>query len=236
MKILIVLTSHDQLGNTGRKTGFYLPELTHALDVFAKAGFGFDLVSPKGGQPPVDGADAKDPLNAAFLADATWTERLARTLTPEQVDPKQYVGVYVPGGHGTMFDLPENAGIQKLIGAVYAQGGVVSAVCHGPAALVNVKLPDGRYLVAGKEVSAFTNEEEAAVQLTQVMPFLLESTLTERGAKLRKVANFQPQVSVSERLVTGQNPASTAGVAEAAVRLLPTAHAARAAAAVEARR
>jgi len=225
-KILIVLTSHDQLGNTGKKTGFYLSELTHALEVFQKAGLQVELISPKGGQPPMDGVDAKDAINAAFLADAKWKERLAHTLTPDQVDPKQYAALYVPGGHGTMYDLPDHPVIQKLISAVYEQGGVVAAVCHGPAALVNVKGPDGRYLVSGKAVSAFTNEEETAVKLTQAMPFLLESRLIERGGQFHKAANFEKQVSVSERLVTGQNPASAAGVAEEVVKLLDTAHAA----------
>ncbi|MFP2927771.1 type 1 glutamine amidotransferase domain-containing protein [Pyxidicoccus sp. 3LG] len=220
MRVLIVLTSHDTLGDTGRKTGYYLSELTHALDVFTRAGLEVDFVSPKGGRPPMDGVERDDPLNRAFLDDARWNARLETTLRPEQVDATRYAALYVPGGHGTMFDLPGDTRISGLIGSVYARGAVVAAVCHGPAALVDVKLPDGTYLVAGRDVSAFTNEEEAAVKLTQVMPFLLESKLIERGARYTKAPDFQPHVVVSERLVTGQNPASATGVAEALVRLL----------------
>lgn len=220
MRVLIVLTSHDTLGSTGKKTGFYLSELTHALDVFTRAGLEVDFVSPKGGKPPMDGVTRDDALNRAFLDDARWAARLETTLRPEQVEPSRYHALYVPGGHGTVFDLPGDARLNELIGSVYARGAVVSAVCHGPAALVNVKLPDGSYLVAGRDVSAFTNEEEAAVKLTEVVPFLLESKLIERGARFTKAPNFQRHVVVSERLVTGQNPASAAGVAEALVGLL----------------
>ncbi|MCY1017117.1 type 1 glutamine amidotransferase domain-containing protein [Pyxidicoccus sp. MSG2] len=220
MRILIVLTSHDTLGDTGRKTGFYLSELTHALDVFTRAGLEVDYVSPKGGRAPMDGVSRDDALNRAFLDDARQLARLETTLRPEQVEPARYAAIYVPGGHGTMFDLPQDARLNALIGALYARGGAVAAVCHGPAALVNAKLPDGGYLVAGRDVSAFTNEEEAAVKLTQVVPFLLESKLIERGARFTKAPDFQRHVVVSERLVTGQNPASAAAVAEALVRVL----------------
>ncbi|WP_205525689.1 type 1 glutamine amidotransferase domain-containing protein [Pyxidicoccus trucidator] len=220
MRVLIVLTSHDTLGDTGRKTGFYLSELTHALDVFTRAGLEVDFVSPKGGRPPMDGVTRDDALNRAFLDDERQAARLASTLRPEQVEPARYAALYVPGGHGTMFDLPGDARISALIGSVYARGAVVAAVCHGPAALVDVKLADGTYLVAGRDISAFTNEEEAAVELTRVMPFLLESKLIERGARFTKAPNFQQHVVVSERLVTGQNPASAARVAEELVRLL----------------
>lgn len=220
MRILIVLTSHDTLGDTGRKTGFYLSELTHALDVFTRAGFEVDYVSPKGGKAPMDGVSREDALNRAFLDDAKQLARLDKTLRPDDVDAQRYAAIYVPGGHGTMFDLPKDERLNALIGNLYARGGAVAAVCHGPAALVNAKLPDGRYLVAGKDVSAFTNEEEAAVELTQVVPFLLESKLIERGARHTKAPNFQQHVVVSERLVTGQNPASAAAVAEALVRVL----------------
>jgi putative intracellular protease/amidase len=237
MKMLIVLTSHDQLGNTGRKTGFYLSELTHALDVFQRAGIEVDLASPKGGLPPMDGVDRGDAVNNAFLEDKRWMARLEKTARLEDVDPSRYDAVYVPGGHGTMYDLPDNARLQAIISAVYTRGGVVAAVCHGPAALVNVKLADGSYLVAGKSVSSFTNEEEAAAKLTEVMPFLLESKLLERGGRFGKAPNFKPHVATAERLVTGQNPASAAGVANEVVRLMRVVPgtAPRAAAAAEAR-
>ncbi|MDY7232171.1 type 1 glutamine amidotransferase domain-containing protein [Hyalangium rubrum] len=237
MKMLIVLTSHDQLGNTGRKTGFYLSELTHSLDVFQRAGIEVDLASPKGGLPPMDGVDRGDAINKTFLEDKGWMARLEKTTRLEDVDPSRYDAVYVPGGHGTMYDLPDNARLQAILAAVYTRGGVVAAVCHGPAALVNVKLEDGSYLVAGKSVSSFTDEEETAMKLTQAMPFLLESKLRERGGRFGKAPNFKPHVATAERLVTGQNPASAAGVASEVVRLMRAVPitAPRAAATVEAR-
>jgi putative intracellular protease/amidase len=225
-RVLIVLTSHSELGKTGRKTGFYLSELTHALEVLNRAGVPADLASPKGGKPPMDGLEKKDEANRTFLESAEWTQRLERTLRLDEVDPRRYAAIYVAGGHGTMFDLPDNARLAELIQRIHAQGGVVSAVCHGPAALVNVRLEDGRYLVQGSEVAAFTNEEEAAVKLTDAMPFLLESKLVERGARFTKAAKFQPHVVTSGRLVTGQNPASARGVAEQLVKLLRTTSAA----------
>jgi putative intracellular protease/amidase len=223
VKMLIVLTSHDKLGNTGKKTGFYLSELTHALEVFEKAGIEVELASPKGGLPPMDGVDRNDPANRAFLENKTWMARLEKTTPLSAIDATRYDAVYVPGGHGTMYDLPDDTRLQAILSNVYTRGGVVASVCHGPAAIVNVKLPNGRYLVEGKEVSAFTNDEEAAVKLTEAMPFLLESRLRERGGRFAKAPNFQAHMSSSERLVTGQNPASAVGVAREVLRLLDVA-------------
>ena len=220
MNLLIVLTSHEQLGNTGRKTGFYLSELTHALEVFEAAELEIELASPLGGKPPMDGVDRADPVNQRFLDDPDWQDRLANTRRLAEVDAADYDAVYVPGGHGTMFDLPNDAALQHLLADVYDDGGVVAAVCHGPAALVNVRLEDGRYLVAGREVAGFTNEEEDEVKLSQAMPFLLQSKLTERGGRFSGAPKFQAHVVVSDRLVTGQNPASAKGVAEATLKLL----------------
>jgi putative intracellular protease/amidase len=234
-KVLVVLTSHDKLGDTGRKTGFYLSELTHALEVFEKAGLHIELASPKGGLPPMDGVDRTDASNRTFLESAAWMARLERTARLAEVDPTRYDAVYVPGGHGTMFDLPDDASLQALLASVFLRGGVVAAVCHGPAALVNVRLPDGRYLVAGKQVSAFTNEEEEAMKLTRAMPFLLESRLRERGGRFLHAPNFKPQVAVDARLVTGQNPASASAVAREVVRLLAARSAASSPAAAGAR-
>jgi putative intracellular protease/amidase len=218
-KILIVLTSHDDLGGTG-KTGFYVSETAYPWQVFSEAGYEVDLASPQGGEPPQDGADRTDPVQKAFLDDAEMSRKLARTLRPEDVDPEDYAAIFYAGGHGTMWDFPDNIGLAGIARDIYEAGGVVSAVCHGPAALVNITLSDGTYLVAGKEVSAFTNEEEAAVGLTGVVPFLLQTALEERGAKHVGGPNFQPQVAVSGRLVTGQNPASAGPVAEKVVTVL----------------
>ncbi len=219
-KVLIVLTSHDTLGNTGKETGFYLPEVTHPEAAFEQAGFSIDYVSPKGGKAPMIGVDLEDPLNQAFLENATKVSQVETTLTPAQIDPTKYDAIFYAGGHGTMWDFPENQELAAIASTIYEQGGVVGAVCHGPAGLANIKLSNGDYLVSGKTVAGFTNEEEAAVSLSEVVPFFLEEMLTDRGATHTKAANFQPHVVVSARLVTGQNPASAAGVGEQMVKLL----------------
>jgi putative intracellular protease/amidase len=219
-RVLFVLTSHDTLGNTGKETGFYLPEVTHPYDVFEQAGIEVDFVSPKGGKAPMIGIDLQDPLNQAFLDDPKKVAQVENTLMPSEVDLTRYEAIFYAGGHGTMWDFPDHEQLAQLSATLYERGGVVGAVCHGPAGLVNIKLSDGSHLVAGKQVAAFTNEEETAVELDAVVPFLLASTLTERGASHTKAANFQAHVVVSERLVTGQNPASAAGVAQQMVNLL----------------
>jgi putative intracellular protease/amidase len=219
-KVLLVLTSHNTLGNTGKDTGFYLPEVTHPEAVFARAGLEVEYVSPKGGKAPTIGVDLTDSLNKAFLENAEKVTKIENTLHPSQVNAHEYDAIFYAGGHGTMWDLPENEELTRITATIYDRGGVVGAVCHGAAGLVNLQLADGTYLVAGKKVSCFTNEEEAAVGLTNVVPFLLESKLIDRGATVEKAANFQKKVVVSDRLVTGQNPASATGVGEGMVKLL----------------
>lgn len=213
--ILLALTSHDDLAGL-RQTGFYVPEAAHPWRVFRNAGFAVDLVSVAGGRPPMDGFDPEDATQRDFvnLPDLATTRRAA------EIDAVGYDAILYVGGHGTMWDFPDDEGLARLGRDIYENGGVVAAVCHGPAALVNLMLSDGTYLVEGKEVSAFTNTEEEAVGLAAVVPFLLQSTLEERGAKHVSAPDFETQVSVSERLVTGQNPASATRVAEEVVRLL----------------
>lgn len=219
-RVAIVLTNHGQLGDTGRSTGFFLSEVTHPYAVFRAAGYAIDFLSPRGGVAPMDGIDRSDPINAAFLDDPALVELTRTTVSLQAVDPARYDAIFFAGGHGTMWDLPDDPEVHKIIRAVYERGGVVAAVCHGPAALVNVRLSNGQYLVAGKEVSAFTDEEEVAVKLEQVVPFALETALRARGARFVEAPNFEKMVAVSERLVTGQNPASATGVAEEVVKLL----------------
>ncbi|MFO7252064.1 MAG: type 1 glutamine amidotransferase domain-containing protein [Actinomycetes bacterium] len=219
-RALIVLTSHGELGDTGRSTGFYLPEVAHPWKVFVEAGLTVDLVSVQGGEPPMDGHDPSDPVQQRFLADPEMSAKLKNTPKPGEVDPSRYGIVLYAGGHGVMWDFPGNAELAALGRQVYEQGGVVAAVCHGPAGLVDLTLSDGSHLVAGKRVAAFTNDEEAAVGLTEVVPFLLADRLTERGATHVPAPNFAANVVVDGRLVTGQNPASATGVAEAAVKAL----------------
>ncbi|NUO52758.1 MAG: type 1 glutamine amidotransferase domain-containing protein [Polyangiaceae bacterium] len=218
--VLFVLTSHSEKGNTGEKTGAYLPEVAHPHEVFKKAGYEVDFVTPKGGMPPFDGVDRKDEVSAAFLDDASIQDKLARAPRPEDVDASKYVAVFYAGGHGTMWDFPDDAGLQKVAASIYEGGGVVGAVCHGPAGLVNIKLSSGKHLVDGKEVAAFTNDEERAVKLEGVVPFLLATELEQRGAKHRPGPMWKSQVVVDGRLVTGQNPASATGVGEAMVKVL----------------
>lgn len=218
--VLIVLTSHAELGDTGKPTGFFLGELTHPLEVFEKAGIPVEFASIKGGEPPVDGLDLDDKVNAHYWNDPAFRAKLAATKKLSDVDAKNYAGLYFSGGHGTMWDFPDDPAVQKAAREIFEAGAPVGAVCHGPAALVNVKLSDGSYLVEGREVSAFTNDEEEKVGLTKVVPFLLASKLEERGAKHLPAPNFQKQVVASGRLVTGQNPASAAGVAEKIVGMI----------------
>jgi putative intracellular protease/amidase len=219
-KVLLVVTSHGTLGDTGRKTGFYLSEVTHPYDVFTRAGLDIDFVSPKGGKAPMDGVNLEDPLNKAFLENPQTLALVENTLNPDRVDPSQYQAIFYAGGHGTMWDFPNHEKLAKIAATIYEQGGVVAAVCHGPAGLVNIKLSNGEYLIADKNVTSFTNEEEEAVELTKVVPFLLESELIERGAKFSGAPKFAPHVIVSARVVTGQNPASATGVGEAVVNLI----------------
>jgi putative intracellular protease/amidase len=215
-----VLTNHGELGATGRATGFFLSEATHPHKVFREAGYAVDFVSPKGGLAPMDGIDRNDAINAAFLADAALVAQTRRTTPIGDIDPTSYGAIFFSGGHGTMWDLPDNPEVKALIRSVYERGGVVAAVCHGPAALVDVQLSTGEFLVSGKKVSAFTDEEEVAVKLDTVVPFPLETSLRERGAQFVEAPNFEPMVAIDDRLVTGQNPASATGVAEAVVRLI----------------
>ena len=221
-KVLIVLTNHDRLGDTGKKTGFYLSEAAHPHALFAQAGYEVDFVSPTGANAPIDPSSLKldDPINRQFVENPTVMAEVNDTLAPQEVNPAEYKAILFAGGHGTMWDFPNDRGLAKLTAAIYDRGGIVGAVCHGPAGLVNVRLANGSYLVAGKTVAAFTNEEEAAVGLTKTMPFLLESKLIERGAKHTEAPNFQAHVAVSDRLVTGQNPASATGVAQQMIELL----------------
>jgi len=217
-RILLVLTSHEELGDTGRSTGFYVPEAAHPFRVFSEAGYEVDFVSVQGGEPPRDGVKPGDAVVAGFLREHG--ARLASTPTPDQLDAADYDAVFYVGGHGTMWDLPDSEELTKFAATVYANGGVVGAVCHGPAGLVNLRLDDGSYLVHGKRLTSFTNEEETAVGLIDTVPFALESALVERGATFVKADNFAENVVADGRLVTGQNPASAPRTAELVVEAL----------------
>ena len=220
--VLFVLTSHNQKGNTGQTTGFYLPEAAHPWAQVIDAGFNVAFTSPQGGKPPVDGlaSAAQDCVCQRFLADPQVQTQLAHTPTPETLNAADYAGIFYVGGHGTMWDFPDNHALAQLASEIAAAGGIVAAVCHGPAGLVNIKRADGTYLVTGKRVAAFTDDEERAVGLAEVVPFLLASTLQTRGAIHIPAVNWAENVVVDGQLITGQNPASATGVGKAIVAAL----------------
>jgi putative intracellular protease/amidase len=217
-RILFVLTSHDKKGE--QPSGFYLAEATHPHKVLTEAGHSVEFVSPKGGRAPMDGFDLEDPINAAFYNDPVLRGAVENTRQPSDINPDAYAAIFYVGGHAAMWDLPDNTALAGIAARIYERGGVVAAVCHGPAGLLNVKLANGQYLLAGKQVAGFTNDEEREVKLDGVVPFFLADKLEERGAKHVAAPVFQKQVVVSERLVTGQNPASATGVGEAILGLL----------------
>lgn len=218
--VLIVLTSHGVKGSTGEPTGFYLGEVTHPMAVLEDAGLRVELASIQGGEPPVDGLDLDDKTNARYWNDASFREALRTTRTLASIEPARYSAILFAGGHGAVWDFPDNPDVQAKTRAIYEQGGIVAAVCHGPAALVNVTLGDGSYLVAGKDVAAFTDDEERAVKLDKVVPFLLATMLVQRGAIHHAAPDWTPKTVVDGRLVTGQNPQSAHGVGEAVRDLL----------------
>ncbi len=219
-KVLFVLTSHDRKGDTGQATGYYLPEAAHPWTVLESKGFTVDFASPKGGKPPMDGADSPDADSLRFLKDENVSKKIENTPSSAEINPADYKGILFVGGHGSMWDFPNDQAMGKVAAAIYENGGVVGAVCHGPAALVNLTLSDGEHLVKGKQLAAFTDEEERAVELDDVVPFLLASTLAQRGAIHRAAPNWEANVIVDGRLVTGQNPASATGVGREMARLL----------------
>ena len=224
MKILMVLTSHDQLGNTGKKTGFWLEEFAAPYYAFKDAGAEVTLVSPKGGQPPLDPkSDEPDAQTAAtrrFKADDAAQQALAHTGKLADVSAKAFDAVFYPGGHGPLWDLAQDANSIRLIEDMAAAGKPVVAVCHAPGVLREVKGANGKSFVDGKKVTGFTNSEEAAAQLTDVVPFLVEDMLVERGGEYSKGADYQPHVVTDGTLITGQNPASSEPAARALLRQL----------------
>ena len=226
MKILIVLTSHDKLGDTGKPTGFWLEEFAAPYYVFKDAGAEIVLASPKGGQPPLDpksdAPDAQTEMTKRFKNDAEGQALLANTHKLDEVSAEDFDAVFYPGGHGPLWDLTGNAKSIALIESFIQARKPVAAVCHAPAALVQVRGADGEYLVKGKQVTGFTNTEEEGVQLTEVVPFLLEDKLKEIGGDYSKGPDWASYVRVDGLLVTGQNPASSEEAAREQLKLLKT--------------
>lgn len=227
MKILMVLTSHNTLGNTGRKTGFWLEEFAAPYYVFKDAGADITLASPKGGQPPLDpksdAPDAQTEATLRFKQDTDAQTVLANTLTLSSVSADDYDAVFYPGGHGPLWDLAEDANSIALIQAFYVADKPVAAVCHAPGALRHTKAADGSSLVQDKSVTGFANTEEAAVGLTNVVPFLVEDELKKNGGKYSKTNDWQPYAVSDGNLITGQNPASSEPAAKLLLQQLSTA-------------
>jgi putative intracellular protease/amidase len=223
MKILMVMTSHDQLGNTGKKTGFWLEEFCAPYYTFLDAGVDVTVASPKGGQPPLDPKsdtpEGKTALTERFKGDPAAQKVLANTVRLSSVKSADYDAVFYPGGHGPMWDLAEDPLSIALIESFYNTGKPVALVCHAPGVLRHVKI-DGEPLVKGKRVSGFTNSEEEAVQLTHVVPFLVEDELKKLGGRFEKVPDWQPFSIIDGRLITGQNPASSHAVAVDLLKVL----------------
>ncbi|WCE05694.1 type 1 glutamine amidotransferase domain-containing protein [Pseudoxanthomonas sp. JBR18] len=224
MKILIVLTSHDTLGNTGKKTGFWLEELAAPYYVFKDAGAQIVLASPKGGQPPLD-PKSNEPsfqtdLTRRFEADADANAQLATTVRLDSVSQADFDAVFYPGGHGPLWDLAEDANSVALIESFIAAGKPAALVCHAPGVLRDVKAADGQPLVAGKQVTGFTNTEEEGVGLTEVVPFLVEDVLKAKGGLYSKGADWDSYVVSDGLLITGQNPASSAEAADVLIKQL----------------
>src|SRR5215469_4178148 len=223
MKILMILTSHDELGNTGRKTGFWLEEFAAPYFTFLDAGATVTVASPNGGQPPLDPVsdtpEGQIEWTRRFKADPAAQAVLANTRRLAEVRANDYDAVFYPGGHGPMWDLAEDPVSIALIESFYNAGKPVAAVCHAPGVLRHVTYM-GAPIVKGKRVTGFTNGEEEAVQLTKVVPFLVEDELKRLGGLFEKVPNWQPHSIVDGRLITGQNPASSTGAAQALLKLM----------------
>ncbi|HFD2949872.1 TPA: type 1 glutamine amidotransferase domain-containing protein [Klebsiella pneumoniae] len=218
-KVLIVVSSLD------KKTpdlvgGFWFPELTHPVEVFDKAGVSYDIASPKGGLPPFDGFDLKDRANLDFWTNPEHRNKLANSIALEKVSPENYSAILLVGGHGPMWDFVNNPQLIHIVRTMYEHNSIISAVCHGPAGLLNVKLSNGELLIKGRHLTGFTAEEEAYRHYDKIVPFELEAALEKDGAIFEEAPIFENKVVVDGRLITGQNPTSAKALGEAVVSAL----------------
>ncbi len=224
-KILVVMTNHSAYPSRSDKTGLWLTELTHFYDVALAAGYEMDFVSPLGGEVPLDERSLKsiylDKSARQHLADPAFMQRLKTTLTPNAINPTQYKAIYYTGGHGTMWDFPNNKALQNISEQIYRQGGVVSAVCHGVGGLLPLQDENGKPLIADRTVTGFANIEETLSGIKSQVPFSLQNGLIERGAKYKEAfIPFTSYVVSDDRIITGQNPQSSKEIAEAVVKRL----------------
>ena len=218
-KVLFVVTSHSELGDSGRKTGYFLSEVTHPWSVLGEK-YDIDVVSPKGGRPPVDGFNLDDPINRKFWDNPDWQDKMSSTMTPDEVNPDEYKAIFYAGGHGAMFDFPENKKLAEIAYDIYNNGGIVAAVCHGPAGLLPILLPDGTSLIKNKNFDCFTNAEEEANGTVKYMPFLLQTALEEKGGIFDGASPWSDHVVIDGRLITGQNPQSALSLGKALLNAL----------------
>ncbi len=226
-KILVVMTNHSAYPTRSDHTGLWLTELTHFYDIAQMAGYDMDFVSPQGGAVPLDERSLKpiylDKSAKAHLADPKFMQRLNTTLAPKAIDPSRYKAIYYTGGHGTMWDFPNNEGLKKISEQIYQQGGVVSAVCHGVGGLLPLQDKNGKALIAGRSVTGFANIEETLSGIKSQVPFSLENGLVQRGADYKRAwVPFTSYVVEDDRIVTGQNPQSSKEIAEAVIKRLAT--------------
>ena len=217
-KILVVVTNVSKYPEVERATGLWLGEAVHFVDALVKEGHSIDYVSAKGGYTPIDpsslAADQMSELDWTYYQDQEFMNKLGTTLAADEVNASEYDAIYYTGGHGVMWDYPENKSLQTIASTIYQNGGIVSAVCHGSAGLVNIKDASGQPLIANKKVTGFTNTEEAALGLENVVPFLTEDALVSQGANYVKGDDWSEFAVADERVITGQNPASGAAVAK----------------------
>lgn len=241
-KIMIITTSQGTLGDSDDKTGCHFQELIVPYDTFVQEGNEVDIFSIKGGKIPLTGVDESDPLQQKYLDNKDFMKKIEHsskftevsradndviypsdeTLSMKTHKLEEYAAIYLPGGHGCMWDLPDNEDLQKLLASHYDRGGIIGAICHGPAALANVKLSNGKYLIDGKKITCFSNEEEREHNMTQHLPFFLETKLRERGAQYHCENPGMLCIQVDDRLATGQNPAASKSLAKDILTLVDT--------------
>mmetsp|Transcript_1790 Transcript_1790/g.2372 ORF Transcript_1790/g.2372 Transcript_1790/m.2372 type:complete len:230 (-) Transcript_1790:25-714(-) len=222
-KVLVVLTSTSKYPGLNKPTGLWLAEAVHFVEKIKNAGFEIDYVSPQGGYIPIDPTSlaAADELDYSYYTNKSFMDKLGCTKTPSDVTPSDYSVIYFTGGHGTVYDFPDNSELQELSRVIYESGGIVSSVCHGAVGLLNIKLSDGKLLIGGKKVTGFSNEEEKMIGLDTVVPFLTETEMVAKGGIFSKSSEaWGVHVVSDQRVVTGQNPASAAKVAEEVISML----------------
>lgn len=225
-KVLVVVTNiaKYQDVNINRATGLWLGEAVHFVDEIEKAGFEIDYVSPNGGYTPIDPHSLEDEamldLDWQYYQNHDFMNRLATTLTPEEINPNDYIAIYYTGGHGVIWDFPNNQKLQQIAYQIYQQGGIISSVCHGAAGILNIKDDKGNYLINDIAITGFSNSEEQEIQLDKLVPYMTEDELIKRGAKYKKANNWEPFAISDKRFVTGQNPVSSKEVAKKVLALL----------------